>query len=218
MNNSSARNNILSKIAQALIVPSESQEPEPEIVDPGFFISNTSDLVDKFSTEFAAIDGMLVCCHDKHSIPRKIGELIDRNGWENIYFSKASLSIDLGLEGLPFVTNTSPDTATAVITGCEYLIARTGTIVLSAAQEYGRALTVFTPVHIVVASVDQLVDDLGDGILRLLDKYRENLPSALFFATGPSRTGDIEKTLVKGVHGPTQVYLFLLDSAGALRD
>jgi len=46
----------------------------------------------------------------------------------------------------------------------------------------------------------------------LKEKYNQQLPSLMTFATGPSRTADIEKTLVVGVHGPKQVYLFLVDS------
>lgn len=209
MNNSSARKNILEKIAQALIMPSESFQPEILVRD--FFLKEQGNLLERFSSEFAAIDGKLEFCSGEDVLQKRLREVKDLNGWKNIYFSKASLSFDLGLEDLPFIANTAPDTAAAVVTGCEYLIARTGTIVLSAAQDYGRALTVYAPVHIVVASIDQLVDDTGDGIEGLLDKYHEGLPSAFFFASGPSRTGDIEKTLVKGVHGPTQVYLFLLD-------
>ncbi|HNU15372.1 MAG TPA: LUD domain-containing protein, partial [Chitinophagaceae bacterium] len=44
------------------------------------------------------------------------------------------------------------------------------------------------------------------------EKYGNNLPSLITFATGPSRTADIEKTLVVGVHGPKEVYLFLVES------
>ena len=43
------------------------------------------------------------------------------------------------------------------------------------------------------------------------EKYSGQLPSMVSFATGPSRTADIEKTLVVGVHGPKEVYLFLVD-------
>jgi len=48
-------------------------------------------------------------------------------------------------------------------------------------------------------------------LLGLKEKYNQRLPSSISFATGPSRTADIEKTLVVGVHGPKQVYLFLVD-------
>jgi L-lactate dehydrogenase complex protein LldG len=62
-----------------------------------------------------------------------------------------------------------------------------------------------------VAYTDQLVYDIADGINGLIDRYRLNLPSLITLASGPSRTADIEKTLVVGVHGPKEVFCFLLD-------
>jgi L-lactate dehydrogenase complex protein LldG len=55
------------------------------------------------------------------------------------------------------------------------------------------------------------VFDVKDAFEFLQQKYGEQLPSQISFATGPSRTADIEKTLVVGVHGPKEVFCFLLD-------
>lgn len=99
----------------------------------------------------------------------------------------------------------------AAVTTCELLVARTGSIVMSAAQDSGRTVSVYAPVHICVAYTDQLVYDIRDGLIALKEKYQGQLPSLITFATGPSRTADIEKTLVVGVHGPKEVYLFLVD-------
>ncbi len=53
--------------------------------------------------------------------------------------------------------------------------------------------------------------DINDAFTILVKKYGNNLPSSISLATGPSRTADIEKTLVVGVHGPKEVYCFLID-------
>jgi L-lactate dehydrogenase complex protein LldG len=82
---------------------------------------------------------------------------------------------------------------------------------MSAAQESGRTVSVYAPVHICVAYTSQLVYDIKDALLKAREKYSGNLPSLITFATGPSRTADIEKTLVVGVHGPKEVYVFLVD-------
>jgi L-lactate dehydrogenase complex protein LldG len=63
-----------------------------------------------------------------------------------------------------------------------------------------------------VAYTAQLVYDIEGGLERIKEKYGEALPSMITLATGPSRTADIEKTLVVGVHGPKEVYCFVVES------
>ncbi len=213
MDNFSARNNILEKIREALKAIEEKESPGGSTIEGTgevFYRTDGMSLLEKFSAEFAAIDGKLEVCLEKSTLRERLAELRKVNGWEHLYCDAASFHEDSGLGDLSFDGDGTSETASAVVTGCECLVARTGTIVLSAAQEYGRALTVYTPVHIVVASADQLVDDVGDGIGQIIQRHGADLPSAIFFASGPSRTGDIEKTLVRGVHGPVEVYLFLL--------
>ena len=83
---------------------------------------------------------------------------------------------------------------------------------MSTAQESGRTVSVYAPIHICVASTNQLVYDVKDALQKLKEKYTGNIPSLITFATGPSRTADIEKTLVTGVHGPKEVYCFLVEA------
>ena len=83
---------------------------------------------------------------------------------------------------------------------------------MSTAQT-GRTVSVYAPVHICIGYSNQLVYDIKEALQLLKEKYKNNIPSSITFATGPSRTADIEKTLVVGVHGPKEVYLFLVDKA-----
>ena len=131
--------------------------------------------------------------------------------WKNIYCAEEKLVLLISLPSDEKINQTSLHNCDASVTSCEYLIARTGTIVMSSAQQQGRTVSVYAPVHICIAYVDQLVYDIKEGIQLLKEKYKRNLPSMITFATGPSRTADIEKTLVVGVHGPKEVYLFLVD-------
>ena len=100
----------------------------------------------------------------------------------------------------------SPDFARleAGITGAEYLIARTGSIVLSAARSGGRRLSILPPVHIVIAYAGQLVPSL-DSVIGKPDES-----SYTTIITGPSRTSDIEKKLVLGAHGPKRLIVILI--------
>ena len=83
---------------------------------------------------------------------------------------------------------------------------------MSTAQLSGRAASVYAPIHVCIAFTSQLVYDIKDALQLLKEKYNNKLPSLITFATGPSRTADIEKTLVVGVHGPKEVYCFLVDA------
>jgi L-lactate dehydrogenase complex protein LldG len=98
----------------------------------------------------------------------------------------------------------------ASITLCEGLIARTGSILVSSQQSAGRRLTIFPPIHIVIAFTSQCVWEVKDGLSFLKAKYQNNFPSMVSVISGPSQTADIEKTLVLGAHGPKELILLLV--------
>ena len=66
------------------------------------------------------------------------------------------------------------------------------------------------PHHVVLARREQLLSDLPAAFLLLERKYSQDYPSFIGFITGPSRTGDIERILVLGAHGPKKLTIFLL--------
>jgi L-lactate dehydrogenase complex protein LldG len=109
------------------------------------------------------------------------------------------------------VLKDNPDLASCdvSVTSCESLVARTGSMLLSSAQN-GRTVSVYAPVHICIAHTNQLVFDIKDALGLVKKKYPADIPSLITFASGPSRTADIEKTLVTGIHGPKEVFCFLV--------
>ena len=86
---------------------------------------------------------------------------------------------------------------------------------VSSKQESGRRLNVFPEVHAVIAYTWQLVPDLKQALAAIKEKYSQALPSLISVITGPSRTADIEKTLVQGAHGPKEIFVFLIDDTPA---
>ena len=98
----------------------------------------------------------------------------------------------------------------AGITACETLVAQTGSILVSSATCGGRALSILPHVHVVVATLDQIVSTLGDAFQAVRERHAGRLPSMLSFITGPSRTGDIERILVLGAHGPKELIVLLV--------
>ena len=96
------------------------------------------------------------------------------------------------------------------ITGCDALIAQTGSVLVTARSCGGRGLSVLPPHHVVLARPEQLVPDLAAALTLLQISYGAGLPSSISFITGPSRTGDIERILVLGAHGPAKLTIILL--------
>ena len=98
----------------------------------------------------------------------------------------------------------------AGLTACEVLVAQTGSVLVSSATCGGRSLSVLPHVHVVVATADQIVPTLGDALDEVRKRQAGRLPSMLSFITGPSRTGDIERILVLGAHGPKELIVLLV--------
>jgi L-lactate utilization protein LutC len=103
------------------------------------------------------------------------------------------------------------------VSGVDYLVAETGSVVVLTAPGQPRLLSLLPPVHVAVADRSQLLPDLFDLFEGRASAGRQSLPACLSVITGPSKTGDIELRLVTGVHGPGEVHVVLIDPAVADR-
>jgi L-lactate dehydrogenase complex protein LldG len=202
---SKGRQSILQKIRMALATPTPLPFPQAQGVENPVQ-PPAQDLVVEFAEQFSALQGKFIFCLDGAELRQGLQKLFHQNQWSKIYCSEEDLQGVLPPESL------YQDIATceASLTTCEALIARTGSLLLSSARQ-GRIPSVYAPVHICVAYTSQLVYDVKDGLERMKATYKDAIPSMITLATGPSRTADIEKTLVVGVHGPKEVYCFVVD-------
>ena len=207
---SSAKENILKRIRQALSESTPIPFPQSE-GNASVFQPSRQELEVEFAEQFAKLQGKFVFCVDHNELTSQLNALIATNGWKKIHCREQRLQEMLKTHAFGSFFSSELAECDAAITGCEGLVARTGSIILSSSGASGRTVSVYAPVHLCIAYTDQLVYDIRDGLLGLKEKYHQQLPSLISFATGPSRTADIEKTLVVGVHGPKQVYLFLVD-------
>jgi L-lactate dehydrogenase complex protein LldG len=204
-----ARNKILQKIKQALQSPVAVPFPE-QVADTPIFIPTEQELAIDFAQKFTELLGKFVYCADEAELVEKLTGLIKLHQWEKIYSRESGWLDDMSEYHFDPVNTDDLATCDAAITLCEHLVARTGTIVLSSAQLSGRQSSVYAPVHICIGYTHQLVFDVSDSLVQFKNEGSA-IPSMISFATGPSRTADIEKTLVVGVHGPKEVYCFLVD-------
>lgn len=164
---------------------------------------NPADLAEPFRQELEAVGGRLHTPESFDEAPDLIDELARDSG--AVSFARSNdpvLDPLLSTLSLPRADKVSD--AGVGITGAIYGVASTGSIVLS--SEAGRLASLLPLCHIVVLRKAQLVPDIAVTLSCL----REKLPSGIFFATGPSRTADIEMTLNTGVHGPGDVEVILL--------
>jgi L-lactate dehydrogenase complex protein LldG len=100
-------------------------------------------------------------------------------------------------------------TADVGITSADYALAETGTLVMLSSKQEARLISLLPPAHIAVVPRSRIVANL-DELLSTLPKPAEQT-SAMVLITGPSRTADIEQILVRGVHGPGEIYSIIVE-------
>src|SRR6202000_971081 len=205
-----SKEKLLKKIRQALLEKRDNPYPNLEQL-PHY--PPIDDLLEvQFAEQFAAVAGQFEFCEDEVQFIENLLTLAEERNWRKIYCWEPALQQILKTYEYPFFeTDKDFEQAEVGLTLCEALIARNGSIMLSNANMAGRRLSIYPPVHIVLAYTSQLVLDLKDGFKLLKDKYGKELPSMITNVTGPSRTADIEKTLVLGAHGPKELFVFLID-------
>ena len=210
MNLSASKENILKKIRKALSHPVAQPFPQSE-GNQSVFAPLSDEPAIEFAEQFSKLQGRFVYCINRQELAFQLTSLIRKMDWQKVYCLEDELLKKTGIDISDRLIKEDLAGCDVSITGCEYLVARTGSIVMSAAQKSGRNTSVYAPIHICIAWSNQLVPDLRDALQGMREKYGDKLPSQITFATGPSRTADIEKTLVVGVHGPREVYVFLVE-------
>ena len=181
----SAREHILGRVRTALRV--EGKAPAVPSSAPIFL--PVTDLEARFREEFLALKGEIIT-----DLPAFL------TGFPNIASAVPEVA-----------SNADVRQADLGVTGCDCLLARTGSIAVCTRSAGGRALSVLPPVHLVIARRDQIIADLTAALALWQQRYDRHWPSNLCVITGPSRTGDIEKILVMGAHGPKRLVLYFAD-------
>ncbi len=168
------------------------------------------DAITCFKNELEAVNGSCIICENENDAFEKIGQYLSEKQISDLFCRDTNILTKLRAHGIEFTYKEEHfQEMKAGLTSCEFLVARTGSVLVSSASESGRQMNVFPPVHLVLAHAQQIVNYVDDALNAIQLKYGENLPSAITTITGPSRTADIEKTLVLGAHGPKEFVVFL---------
>lgn len=111
--------------------------------------------------------------------------------------------------GINFSARPANGTDLVGITDCFCAIAETGTLVLLGSGTRPKATALLPETHVCIVKKDRIVPTMEDAFALIRNEYGE-LPRATFLVSGPSRTADIEQTIVIGAHGPYRVHVILL--------
>lgn len=209
-NSTTSKEKLLKKIRKALL--ERRDNPYPNMEDLPLYAPTDEMPEVLFAEQFTTVNGQFVFCEDEVQFIESLLNLAEERSWRKIYCWEKPLQDLLTQYEYPFFeTDKDFEQAEVGFTLCEALIARNGSILISNGNMAGRRLSIYPNVHIVLAYTSQLVMDINDAFKLLKNKYEGNIPSLISTITGPSRTADIEKTLVLGAHGPKELFVFLLD-------
>ncbi len=214
-----SRNAILQRIrTETAKIPAVEQPPVPEVwprTDP-----STEEMVERFTDELAGVQGEVVRCGSIDEARRKLAELIDESQWETIGAADRPecrwLAADLPTEKIQWARDGwSPQQMGELSTGlvaAERLLADTGTCLVSNHTAEERLLCYLPPSCLVIARTDQLVEHMPAAWEDISRRTAEAERRGEFvLITGPSRTADIEKILILGVHGPKRLVVLIVD-------
>lgn len=228
-----SREQVLGRIREALKVPAPRLHEKAAIAPPGAkgstaafraWMPTVGESVEEQIALFAQVSvGLKTEFHqfeNQEAASAYLASLAAENGWKRValhageltdaFASKLPPTLDLLRTDAGYVKD-ELETCDAGLTECEVLVAQTGSILVTSRSSGGRALSVLPPHHVVVAHRSQMVADLPAAYDHLAARYAGDYPSFFGFVTGPSRTGDIERILVLGAHGPKRLTVLLLN-------
>ncbi len=203
------REKVLKRIRNALINKAEISAEQQNIEVSAFRVPVDQPEME-FAQQFTAAGGFFYYSESRQELKLALNAMLKEKNYTSVYCSNEEIA-DLINTGVVAVVDQLDDlpSAPVVITECELLCARTGTVLLSSFLSCGRRGMASNDALIVVARLDQIVPDIQDALNEMSMKYTDEFPSQLSFITGPSRTADIEKQVVMGAHGPAELYVFV---------
>ena len=197
---------ILGDLESVSITPHYSYEKLSSASE--YFVQPEGDLCEAYCEKLKLVAGKPEVLPSVDAALARVKELI---GEEVLLCNNPDLLKLLDEKGISY--NTDPEYARVAkfsLTTCEALAARTGSVFVSSAQIEGRRLVSAAETHIVLAYENQICADLPQCMDILEKKYGDTFPSQVTAITGPSRTSDIEKTIVLGAHGPKNLYVLII--------
>ena len=218
-NNMSARDNILGNIRAALarnrpLSESEATAVRTSLRDPrrGPLPTMNWELAARFRERCLSLSSTVDDVTSFEEVPVAVKRYLASNGLPHACVCWPQLA-ELDWAGVGLAVEARPAKAEDAvgITGAFCAIAETGTLVLLSGAGRHMTSSLLPETHIAVVPVARILRCMEDS-WDLLRAEQGQLPRQVVFVSGPSRTADIEMTLVLGIHGPYRVHVILVSA------
>lgn len=148
----------------------------------------------------------------ENNVPQALARYLGQNSLEKRVVSWVSL-FDLPWQevGIQCEARLANRDDAVGVTDCFCAIAETGTLLLLSSATTPKLTALLPETHVCIVRRSRIVATMEDAFA-MLRAERGTLPRATFLVSGPSRTADIEQTIVIGAHGPYRVHVLLVDA------
>ena len=168
------------------------------------------DPVQHFIEECARLTTTIVEVSDIAAIPLEVARYIDGASLQRRGVGWAEFAaLDWRTAGIQYDSRPATGDDMIGITGCFCAIGETGTLLLLGAPNTPKSTALLPETHICIVRKSRMVPTMEDAFQLMRSEIGEP-PRATFFVSGPSRTADIEQTIVIGAHGPYRVHVILI--------
>ncbi len=173
-------------------------------------IARVTDPVRQFRRECDRLETTYGETQSLAGVPNEVANYLDANDLERRVLVWHELAgLDWAGAGIGMDDHAAQGTDRTGVTGCFCAIAETGTVLLLSGPATPKATALVPDTHICIVRRSRIVATMEDSFALLRSEAGE-LPRATWFVSGPSRTADIEQTLVIGAHGPYRVHVILV--------
>ena len=218
-----ARDEILSRLSA---VPKKSISPRPDLPSLRELSLTQEERIETFSRNLRKETGVVHRVPDNPGALDRLTQIAGEEGLKTVLASEDDVLTTLNLSEWGKINSVRVMTAAmfpsrdsfkdavfteadAGITGADFAVAESGTLVLFHDPKQPRLISLAPILHIAIVPAKRVVAVYEEAIEHIFDR-RRNLPSQISFITGPSTTADIESTLFKGMHGPKKIHLILV--------
>lgn len=205
---------ILAKVRNALIEKPEALFKDiDQRTETWVPISEEDGTAITFAQNFKDLGGIFIYLEDENEFAECIRQLAPENGWEPLWCTSPAMQALLDRHDIAYTDykEREPKQKLVSLVDCECLVAKTGSILVSDSLAQSREAYALPDILLVYATTAQITGGLKEAFRFVRRRHGNKLPSQLTFVTGPSRTTDIEQTLIIGASGIRQVAVFLVD-------